>query len=272
MSERTPRAIVFTDLDGTLLDATTYDPGPARTTLARLAARGIPVVPATSKTWAETRAWIERLGLDGPAVVENGGAISLPGRGDTPAEIVTPGPDYVTLRAALAAIAVECGVALAGFGDWDTVEIARRTGLAPDEADRARLRHADEPFLAEPALDREATERMVAAAERRGLAVERGGRFFHLHGPADKGTGVRRVTAWYALPGLPVPVTVGIGDSANDRALLAAVDVAIALPGASGEVDPALARLPGVRHVDVAGPRGFAAAIDAWLTTFPEVP
>jgi len=50
MSEVAPPAIVFTDLDRTLPDAVTYDPGPARATLRALAARGIPVVPVTSKT------------------------------------------------------------------------------------------------------------------------------------------------------------------------------------------------------------------------------
>lgn len=272
MSETPPTAIVFSDLDGTLLDASTYDPGPARPTLAALAARGVAVVPVTSKTWEETRAWMGRLGLAGPAVVENGGVVVLPTgpRGRPAFEVL--GTPYAELRKALAGLAAELGRALPGFGDWDAAEVARRTGLAPDEAERARARLADEPFVAEPPLDAATERRLVAEAARRGLSVERGGRFLHLHGPADKGSGVRRVIAWYALraPGAPLP-TVGIGDAGNDRPLLDAVDVAIALPGEGGAFDEALAARPGVRRETLPGPRGFARALDAWLAARPEV-
>ena len=41
--------VVYTDLDGTLLDHESYEPGPARELLMLLADRGIPVVPCTSK-------------------------------------------------------------------------------------------------------------------------------------------------------------------------------------------------------------------------------
>ena len=137
MSERAPRAIVFTDLDGTLLDHDTYDPGPAVATLERLAGRGIAVVPVTSKTWEETRGWLARLALDGPAVVENGGVVVLPaGPRDRPTFELT-GADYRDLRAALPELAAAVGRRLVGFGDWDAPEIARRTGLPLDEAARA---------------------------------------------------------------------------------------------------------------------------------------
>jgi len=271
MSDPRPSAILFSDLDGTLLDASTYDPGPARATLEALAAHRVAVIPVTSKTWEETRSWVARLGLAGPAVVENGGGVFLPagpGAG-SPGEVL--GTPYGELRAALAELAATLEIELAGFGDWDGAEIARRTGLSLEEAERARARLADEPFLATPLLDAAGEQRLVAAAAQRGLSVERGGRFFHLHGPADKGTGVRRVAAWYALrfPGTALP-TIGIGDAGNDRPLLDAVDVAIALPGTSGVIDPVLAACPGVRRESLTGPRGFARALAAWLAEFKE--
>ena len=45
--------VVFTDLDGTLMDHDSYDVAPAKPALDALAARSIPVVPVTSKTRAE---------------------------------------------------------------------------------------------------------------------------------------------------------------------------------------------------------------------------
>jgi mannosyl-3-phosphoglycerate phosphatase len=265
MSDPAPPAIVFTDLDGTLLDASTYDPGPARATLSTLAGRGIPVVPVTSKTWEETRAWMQRLALSGPAVLENGGVVMLPSGPRRRPTFEVLGTDYVALRDALAALAPATASRLVGFGDWDAAEIAERTGLAPEEAARARVRLADEPFVADPELDPHAERQLAAAAAARGLLVERGGRFLHLHGRADKGTGVRRVTAWYALRAGAPPTRVGVGDAGNDRPMLEEVEVPIALPGLDGTVDRALAAVPGVRIAAEPGPRGFATAIAAWL-------
>ena len=48
--------LVFTDLDGTLLDHDSYSFEPARPALARLRSAGVPVIPTTSKTLAEVSA------------------------------------------------------------------------------------------------------------------------------------------------------------------------------------------------------------------------
>lgn len=75
-----PPLLVFTDLDGTLLDHESYDWSPARQALNRLAALGALVVPATSKTRAEVAPLMAALGLTGPAIVENGAGVAyLPG-------------------------------------------------------------------------------------------------------------------------------------------------------------------------------------------------
>lgn len=73
-----PRLLVFSDLDGTLLDANDYDWSPAQPALDRLANAGIPLVLSSSKTAAEM-AWLQAaMGLHLPAIVENGAAVVLP--------------------------------------------------------------------------------------------------------------------------------------------------------------------------------------------------
>ena len=68
--------VIFSDLDGTLLDHATYEAGPALPVLARLRAMGVPLVLATSKTGAEVVEVRARLGLAGlPAIVENGAGL-----------------------------------------------------------------------------------------------------------------------------------------------------------------------------------------------------
>ncbi len=272
MSERPaggpPRAVVFTDLDGTLLDAVTYDPSAAREALDRLRAAGIPVVPVTSKTLAETRRWVERLGLgDVPLVVEGGGAVRLPGE-----TIEVLGTPYPALRSALADIAREVGHRLVGFGDLTDVEVAQHTGMPPDQAREARMRLADEPFFAEPPLSSEETVRLGRAITARGLRLERGGRFFHLLGNVNKGRAVTYVLAWYESHTGGRPLALGIGDAPNDRALLAVVDRPVAVRRPDGTVARELSELPGVRVTNRPGPQGFDEAVRHWLEEGAEDP
>ncbi|MGB0624704.1 MAG: HAD-IIB family hydrolase, partial [Luminiphilus sp.] len=71
-------AVIYTDLDGTLLDHHTYSFAEALETVHALRDRGIPIVPCTSKTRAETAELMNAAGLSGPMIVENGAAIWVP--------------------------------------------------------------------------------------------------------------------------------------------------------------------------------------------------
>jgi hypothetical protein len=69
----TPALIVFSDLDGTLLDHETYSWQPAAPALDALKQRGIPLILASSKTAAEIAGLRAEMGFaDCPAIVENG--------------------------------------------------------------------------------------------------------------------------------------------------------------------------------------------------------
>ena len=68
-------AMVFSDLDGTLLDHDGYSFEAAKPALAALAERAIPVVPSTSKTLVELEKLSVEIGLSGAAIAENGAAI-----------------------------------------------------------------------------------------------------------------------------------------------------------------------------------------------------
>ena len=57
--------LIFTDLDGTLLDIHTYDWQPAASWLERLRDEQVPVILCSSKTAAETGDIQRELGLEG---------------------------------------------------------------------------------------------------------------------------------------------------------------------------------------------------------------
>ncbi len=74
----TANTLIFTDMDGTLLDHHTYSFEAAKPTLTSLAERNIPVIPTTSKTFVELLELRETIGLTGPFIVENGAAAYIP--------------------------------------------------------------------------------------------------------------------------------------------------------------------------------------------------
>lgn len=203
--------IFFTDLDGTLLDNDSYSWKPARPALDRIRELGVPLVFVTSKTRAEVEHWRSLLANTDPFVMENGGAAFIPGRPP-----LTWGTPYPNLCEALRGIARRTGYQLCGFHQMKVPEIARATGLTPDDAARAARREYDEPFLIQGPYN-PATLR--AAIEDAGLRYTQGGRFHHLHGDNDKGVAVSALLDYYRGIYGPV-VSAGLGDAANDLEFL----------------------------------------------------
>ncbi len=87
---QTTRLVIFTDLDGSLLDADTYRYDAARAALEELTACQVPLVLCTSKTWAEVEPLRQELGNTDPFIVENGGGVYIPSSyfSEMPAQVV----------------------------------------------------------------------------------------------------------------------------------------------------------------------------------------
>ena len=210
--------VIFSDLDGCLLDRKTYDFEEARPALDLLERERIPVVLSSSKTQAEVEFHRDILGLSGPFVVENGGAILIP-KGYFPFshaftrttgvyQRVEFGVSYERLVESLRELQWASGLRLRGFSEMGVKEVAFLTGLDVEAARRAKARQYDEPFIAD--LGPAEVERLEPEVRRRGLVLTRGGRFYHLTGRHSKGLAVDFLVRLYrsASPGL---VTVGLG-------------------------------------------------------------
>lgn len=249
--------IVFSDLDGTLLDADTYSFDKAREGLQLLRRRDIPLVICTSKTRSEIMHWRRRIGNDHPFISENGGGIFIPqDYFGTPVEydrtkhgfqVIELGVPYQELTAALDELAERFDIR--GFHDMTPAELAQDAGLSLDEARRAMDRDYDEPFiLGNPGQ----TDDLRSAVQPHGLQLVRGGRYLHLTGGHDKGRAVRILTTIYGQEN-PDVVTMGIGDSPNDFPMLDAVNrpYLVARPDASYASDA-------YPHAGATGPTGWA--------------
>ncbi len=262
---------MFSDLDGTLLDHDTYDWTPARPALDALRRRGIPLVLCSSKTRDEMRQLAAAMRLDAPLIVENGGGVWLPPTwphalpaSATPADagwIVPLGAHAPALDAVLPAIAEATGTALRGLSAMTVDELVDRTGLSRERAALAMRREFTLPFVADTPVT---VDDLDAAARPHGLQVTRGGRFFHLIGPSDKGRAVRLVTDWLGTS--VAGTTLGFGDALNDLPLLQAVEIPVIVPRPDGTPHPDLVgALPHARVAPAPGPAGWNASVLEWL-------
>ena len=237
--------IVFTDLDGTLLDRATYSYTPAEPSVAHLRALGVPVVMVTSKTRAEVSALRERMGNTDPFIVENGAAVVVPGEPD-----IVLGSTSAQAREALRRAAIESGVRVRGFGDMDPAEICQRTGLEPRVASLAMQREFGEPFVV---LEGE-VGRLEDALAAEGFQMTRGGRFFHVLGGCSKARAVETLIKRWGDSD-----TVGLGDAPNDIGFFQVVRQAVIIP--SPHLQTMRAALPEAIVAEEAGPAGWNRAI-----------
>lgn len=267
--------VVFTDLDGCLLDASTYSFDAAIHALGLLRERRIPLVLASSKTRAEIEPIRDRLECQDPFIAENGGALFVP-RGYFPFhpegaverdryDVIAFGTPYPILRLVMTDLRRRFGDRVRGFGDLSDEEVVALTGLNSDQARRAKQREYDEPFVLEcdPAL----LDDVKLSAQAHGLSCTKGGRFHHLMGPSDKGRACRYLIECYRRDygdnAQPLQ-TVALGDSQNDLPMFAAVERPILLQQPDGSYDPGV-NLPHLLRADGIGPVGWNHAILALL-------
>jgi mannosyl-3-phosphoglycerate phosphatase len=245
--------LVFTDLDGTLLDHNSYDHREALPALKRLREMRIPVIPVSSKTQAELAVLMKTLQLDGPMIGENGAVIIYPGE-----EPQVAPPGYLQIRDFLVDSRTNPLYDTLGFGDMTVDEVMACTGLEQEMARRAMQRLGSEAFLWQGNAQGLSQFRLDVA--RAGLRLLQGGRFHHLLGNTDKGKAVRYVTSHLQRNGYSNIKTVGLGDSDNDRDMLLVVDLPVIIRKHDG-THIVLQERPDTTVTDLPGPAGWNQAI-----------
>ena len=261
------KKVVFTDMDGTLLDHDTFSIRLAVASIDLLIRRGFPVVPVSSKTASEIRRWMRILFIKGPFICENGCGIFIPEGyfGTLPEGAVESAEGWKiplaagidVVRGKLREAARESGVVYRGFEKMSGEEISRYSGLRGDELRACRQREYDEPFI----LERNGEiEKLRVPAKRKGLVLTRGGRFHHAADGCDKGGAVRILSNLFREKD-PEILTVAVGDSQNDLAMLQVVDKGYLVKKADGTYDPEVLEKT-VTRVQGIGPKGFRTVVE----------
>ena len=257
----TGKIVVFSDLDGTLLDHETYSHAAAAPALERLRRDGIELVLASSKTAAEIAPLRSELGFaDCPAIVENGAGV-LEARSERPREARC----HDRLLADLDRLPPELRALFSGFSEWDCATLRRGTGLDTQEARRAAQRDFSEPGLW-LGSDGQLQDFLRLLGERK-MSARRGGRFLTLSYGADKALRLREIAAHYRRSTGAAVTTIALGDAPNDAAMLEAADfgIIVANPSHAG-LGPMAGEAEGrIGRTDEAGPAGWNAGLMALL-------
>jgi len=257
--------LVFTDLDGILLDRGDYSYEAAKGGFDRIFRQQIPMIFTTSKTRLEIERLQADLQIHEPFIPENGAAIYFPdgyrnfkinnGFRQPPYTAIQLGAAYCEIRRFVYAVRERFNVK--GFGDLSVDEVVLLTGLPHEQAVMAKLREYTEPFLLE---EETKIDELAAIAASRGFKITSGGRFFNIIGiRQDKGHAVRLCAEIFDKNMKGGVVTVGLGNSANDVAMLKSVDIPILLPHDDGTYEDI--DISNIVKADHPGSRGWNNAI-----------
>ncbi|MGH7792624.1 MAG: HAD-IIB family hydrolase [Thermodesulfobacteriota bacterium] len=259
--------VIFTDLDGTLLDHKSYSFEVALPALELIKSKSIPLIMCTSKTRAEIEHYRELLNNSDPFISENGGGIFIPSayfshqfkhdkqvNGYMLIELGTP---HEILINELNSIKKDQRIKLKGLSEMTIKELSEVSGLTKEQAKLAKKREYDEPFIMYgDDGDRETIKRAIIG---RGFRHAEGGIFHHIMGENDKGKAVKTLIKLFEEKFSELK-TIGIGDSLNDLPMLEAVDMPILVKKPSGQCDPRI-NVPNLVFAQGIGPGGWNNAI-----------
>jgi mannosyl-3-phosphoglycerate phosphatase len=263
--------IIFSDLDGTLLDHFTYSFEAALPALTLVKSLNIRLILTSSKTLPEIKKIQKKLDIIQPFIVENGGAICLPKNhfqnvqnysSIENLDILFLSTDYETIINDLEKI--KNRYAFRGYHSMSVSDIVSLTGLEFDDAEMAKRRICSEPLVWKDSPEK--LDRFQNDLKNKGYRLLKGGRFYHVIGNTDKGKAALELLKLFKEKQPQQTFkTIGIGDSSNDLDLLNVVDI------------PVLVKRPDETYVDNQldneiiyangiGPVGWASAVNQILT------
>lgn len=260
MTNYIPAVLLFTDVDGCLLNKYDYSYAAALPALERVKERRIPVVLASSKTAAELTRLSDELQLDpAPLICENG------------ARILWRGPAFGEERSTIGGIRRDEILAqlkrssqsfrFRSFQDLGLEGVMQSTDLPEDRAMDAMAREGTEPLLWDDDPGRIQEFRAILALE--GLTLTQGGRFWHVAGGMTKGVAMMEVTEEFGRRTKQPPLTIAIGDSPIDQSMLNCADNPVGIPWTDGSSNVCIP--PHGLRATSAGAAGWAESVGLLL-------
>jgi mannosyl-3-phosphoglycerate phosphatase family protein len=272
--------VIFTAIEGTLLDPASHRWSAAEEALVEIERRHVPLVLVSGRTRAQLEPLRAKIAHSHPFITENGGGLFIPDgyfsmRLEGAIRIgryfcVRFAKDYAAATTALEEIAAETEANVVGFSQMSPREIAGNTGDSLREAELAHQRDFSERFFFVGDADK-AAERFVEAAKKRGWQAgpaDPKQPFWELSSINGPARAIRHLMGLYRTSLHRRLRSFGIGSAAEHLSLLAAVEHPIILPRHGQEFDSAL--VSGVANATkgaTAGPAGWNEAVLELIAT-----
>ena len=251
--------LIFSDLDGTLLD-TNYKYKEAVPALRVLKQKDIPVIFCSGKTIDEQLVFQDKMGLKYPFIAEDGSVIYIPkghfkerkGKLMDGYEVILLGVKYKEIKKEINKLSKKYYIR--AYCNMTAKEIGKQMGLDLKSAKLAKKRRYSETIIK---ADKKALQKL-----KKKFNVVCGGKGIHIFGKkANKGKTVKILTRIYKEQGQVV--SIGIGNSYNDEAMLRAVDIAALVKNPDGSW--AELKINGIYKAHETGPRGWVEVVKKFV-------
>lgn len=266
--------IIFTDIDGTILD-NTGEYGETPKLISSLIKNNIPVILCSAKTLAEQNRVRKQIGLTDPFIVENGGAIVIEKEyfdlsqimKDYPVKerdgnyIIELGKPATKIREILNDIRKNFNISFRGVADISIRELSNIAKLSTESAKEMAHREYGETILQ---IEKKDLDRLTRIARERNLSLIHGGRFFDVTMGNDKGKAVEILVDLFKKKYDYNVTFFGVGDSENDASMLELMDHPLLVQKYDGSWSNIrvnrIIKVPGI------GPKGWALAYNDIFT------
>jgi mannosyl-3-phosphoglycerate phosphatase len=228
-----PQKIVFTDIDGTLIDMYTGKFKGTDRLIKILIKNRVPVVLCSAKTRSEQEYIRANLGLSDPFIIENGGAVVIPDGyfDDQELNMYTMKDGYhlieiggrsSEIKEKLSRIRKEFKIEFKGASDLTLNELSKKLNMSLPFARRMSRREYGETILE---IDHQDLNRFIKICKENGLKVIHGGRYIDITLGNDKGKATQVLIDLFKKKYLPRDaIFIGFGDSENDLPMLRLMD------------------------------------------------
>lgn len=268
------QGVVFTDIDGTLIDIFTGQFDATRALVKKLIESKIPLILCSSKTKAEQELIMEEAELSEPFIVENGGAIFLPlsyfdgtlnfkARKIDNYQVIELGKPAAIVMSKLKELRENYDLDFTAASEMSIDELCKIALMEKEAALRMIQREYGETIVE---INNRDFDKFVTKVEDIGLKVISGGRFMDVTGGNNKGTAVKVLIDLFKYKYKNKVVFFGIGDSPNDESMLQLVDFPMLVQRTDGTWQSShierIMRLKGV------GPEGWKLAFNEIMNYF----
>ena len=217
------KTLIFTDLDGSLLDRDTFKFDEIKDYLKKLLSKGIFIIPNTSKTEKEILEFNNELGSNLPYISENGAAINGLDllNSNLPKELILSRDKNNLINIFKKTVPENLQNKCKWLSEMDKKKQSLIFGLEDEKLKMALDRKYTIPFVFEG--NKTEKNKLFKIVKNKGLALQAGGRVINLTDKVNKAKALQVFVRFFKKNNKEVK-TIAVGDNYNDLDMLKTSD------------------------------------------------